>query len=60
MVYFRELKGEKPIEYDNQRWLYVHDIKEGKNTYLHLNCDCQVDEEGYCLLCGCPSPIVIK
>lgn len=56
-MYYRELKGEKLLEYDNQKWLYVHDISEGKNTYLHLNCDAPVDNKGYCIMCGKASPL---
>ena len=58
MVYFRELKGENVLHLDGQRWIYIHDIQEEKNVYFHLNCDCPVDDDGYCLLCGKPSPLV--
>lgn len=59
-MYFTELKGEKPITCNGKRWLYVRDNETGKHLYLCLNCDCATDKDGYCILCGAPSPAAIK
>jgi len=54
------VENEPIIEYDGQRWEYVFDTEEKKHYYLHKNCDCLTDDQGYCLLCGKASPTAMR
>ena len=42
----------------NWVWCYETEATCGADrlVYLHLDCDCITNPEGYCVACGAPSP----
>jgi hypothetical protein len=41
-------------------WEYVHDTDDGRNKYLHRECDAVCDVNGHCIMCGASSPDAVK
>jgi hypothetical protein len=58
-ILVRPVPGE-PLVTDSHgtRWEYVFDAEDGHHKYLHRACDAVCDREGYCIMCGAPSPIL--
>jgi hypothetical protein len=51
--------GELPMTTRTGRWIWCHDHEDGWKGYLHMDCDCACDVDGYCIGCGNASPAVI-
>jgi hypothetical protein len=51
--------GELPMTTAYGRWIWCHDHEDNWKGYLCMGCDCATDANGYCLMCGSPSPSVI-
>ncbi len=39
-------------------WQYVCDTETKAQTYLHLDCDAVVGDDGRCLMCGAACPTI--
>ena len=39
-------------------WEYVFDTDDGHHKYLHRECDAMCTREGFCVMCGSPSPTI--
>jgi len=50
------LPNEYPAATADGRWLWVVDLDDGWEGYVHIDCEALCDVDGCCLLCGAPSP----
>lgn len=50
---------ELPVTTPYGRWMWCVDHEDGWFGYLHMDCDCACNDDGFCMACHSPSPAVI-